>query len=39
VAPSRSRNRSPTIRIYDRSGDQLTLQEIERVQIGKKQEI
>src|SRR6266436_301964 len=28
-----------TTRIYDRSGDQLTLQEIERVQIGKKQEI
>jgi integrase len=27
-----------TTRIYDRSGDQLTLQEIERVQIGKKQE-
>ena len=30
---------SSTTRIYDRSGDQLTLQEIERVQIGKKQEI
>jgi integrase len=28
-----------TTRIYDRSGDQLTLEEIERVQIGKKQEI
>ena len=28
-----------TTRIYDRSGDQLTLQEIERVQIGKKQGI
>ena len=28
-----------TTRIYDRSGDQLTLQEIERVQMGKKQEI
>ena len=28
-----------TSRIYDRSGDQLTLEEIERVQIGKKQEI
>jgi len=28
-----------TTRIYDRSEDQLTLQEIERVQIGKKQEI
>jgi integrase/recombinase XerD len=28
-----------TTRIYDRSGDQLTLQEIERVQIGKKQQI
>ena len=27
-----------TTRIYDRSGDQLALQEIERVQIGKKQE-
>jgi hypothetical protein len=27
-----------TTRIYDRSGDQLTLQEIERVQIGKKQQ-
>ena len=30
---------SSTTRIYDRSGDQLTLQEIERVQIGKKHEI
>jgi integrase/recombinase XerD len=30
---------SSTTRIYDRSGDQLTLQEIERVQIRKKQEI
>jgi integrase len=30
---------SATTRIYDRSGDQLTLQEIERVQIGKKHEI
>ena len=28
-----------TTRIYDRSGDRLTLQEIERVQIGKKHEI
>jgi integrase/recombinase XerD len=28
-----------TTRIYDRSGDQLTIEEIERVQIGKKQEI
>ena len=28
-----------TTRIYDRSGDQLTLQEIERVQLGKKHEI
>jgi hypothetical protein len=28
-----------TTRIYDRSGDRLTLEEIERVQIGKKQEI
>ena len=28
-----------TTRIYDRSGDQLTLQEIERVQIGKKHDI
>jgi integrase/recombinase XerD len=28
-----------TTRIYDRSGDQLTLEEIERVQIGKKQQI
>ena len=28
-----------TTRIYDRSGDQLTLQEIERVQMGKKQQI
>ena len=28
-----------TTRIYDRSGDQLTLQEIERVQIGKRPEI
>jgi integrase/recombinase XerD len=28
-----------TTRIYDRSGDQLTLEEIERVQIGKKQKI
>jgi integrase/recombinase XerD len=28
-----------TTRIYDRSGDRLTLQEIERVQIGKKREI
>src|SRR4029077_14839950 len=28
-----------TTRIYDRSGDQLTLEEIERVQIGKKQAI
>jgi integrase/recombinase XerD len=28
-----------TTRIYDRSGDQLTLEEIERVQIGKKQEV
>jgi hypothetical protein len=27
-----------TTRIYDRSEDQLTLQEIERVQIGKKQQ-
>jgi integrase/recombinase XerD len=40
-AQSRSRQRiaghtSPsTTRIYDRSGDQLTLEEIERVQIGK----
>jgi site-specific recombinase XerD len=30
---------SSTTRIYDRSGDQLTFQEIERVQIGKKQKI
>jgi hypothetical protein len=30
---------SATTRIYDRSGDKLTIQEIERVQIGKKQEI
>ena len=28
-----------TTRIYDRSGDRLTLDEIERVQIGKKHEI
>jgi integrase len=28
-----------TTRIYDRSGDRLTLEEIERVQIGKKQVI
>jgi integrase/recombinase XerD len=28
-----------TTRIYDRSGDQLTLEEIERVQIGKKRQI
>ena len=28
-----------TTRIYDRSGDRLTIEEIERVQIGKKQEI
>ena len=30
---------SSTTRIYDRSGDQLTLEEIERVQIEKKQKI
>jgi hypothetical protein len=29
-------NSPATTRIYDRSGDQLTLEEIERVQIGKK---
>ena len=28
---------TPTTRIYDRSADRVTLQEIERVQIGKKQ--
>ena len=28
-----------TTRIYDRSGDRLTLEEIERVQIGKKREV
>jgi integrase len=28
-----------TTRIYDRSGDRLTLEEIERVQIGKKRQI
>ena len=28
-----------TTRIYDRSGDRLTLEEIERVQIGKKRQL